>query len=165
MTVRAVQTYSTANSNFAAALLHCILRYTRTACSTANTTYCCYCYCYCYCYIHTLNRELPEPLIPPEHYRALLAAAVAPRTTNTTGNSTPGASPSATSSATLSASRAAADAVFIEVTRQAVAQFPPLNATCTRLLFAFLHRVNLCSADNKVCTIVYSTVPVIACLR
>lgn len=31
-------------------------------------------------------------------------------------------------------------------------QFPTINCTCLRLLFAFLHRVSLCSADNKMTT-------------
>lgn len=31
-------------------------------------------------------------------------------------------------------------------------QFPTINCTCLRLLFAFLYRVSLCSADNKMTT-------------
>ncbi|CAM9314755.1 unnamed protein product [Phaeothamnion confervicola] len=64
-------------------------------------------------------RELPEPVVPPDCYHALLEAGTRP-----------------------------ADA-FVGSVQRALAGFPPINATCLRLLFAFLFRVNLCAADNK----------------
>lgn len=41
---------------------------------------------------------------------------------------------------------------FVETAKLCVEQFPEINCTCLRLLFAFLYRVSLCSADNKMTT-------------
>eukprot|EP00752_Nemacystus_decipiens_P016285 g14564.t1 len=67
-------------------------------------------------------RELPDPVVPTPHYHTMLEASVKPLPE------------------------------FVETARACVGQFPTINCTCLRLLFAFLHRVSLCSADNKMTT-------------
>eukprot|EP00904_Undaria_pinnatifida_P001526 jgi/Undpi1/11374/HiC_scaffold_30.g13671.m1 len=67
-------------------------------------------------------RELPDPVVPTTHYNHMLEASVK------------------------------AHPEFVEETRNSVAQFPKINCTCLRLLFAFLLRVSLCSSDNKMTT-------------
>ncbi|CAM9528006.1 unnamed protein product, partial [Laminaria digitata] len=67
-------------------------------------------------------RELPDPVVPTMHYNHMLEASVK------------------------------AHPEFVEETRRSVAQFPTINCTCLRLLFAFLLRVSLCSSDNKMTT-------------
>ncbi|KAG5185829.1 Rho GTPase activation protein [Tribonema minus] len=65
-------------------------------------------------------RELPEPLFPAAQYAAALEAAAAPDA-----------------------------AAFAARARALLARAPPIHEACARLLFALLHRVNLCATDNK----------------
>ncbi|CAM9539661.1 unnamed protein product [Ascophyllum nodosum] len=67
-------------------------------------------------------RELPDPVFPTAHYHTMLEAS---------GKGQP---------------------EFVETARLCVGQFPRINFTCLRLLFAFLYRVSLCSGDNKMTT-------------
>jgi hypothetical protein len=64
-------------------------------------------------------RELPDPVVPPEFYTRLLEAA---------SKATP---------------------AFCATAASIIAGFPQINLECIRLLCAFLFRVALCSADNK----------------
>ncbi|CAM9610807.1 unnamed protein product [Chrysoparadoxa australica] len=64
-------------------------------------------------------RDLPEPVIPASEYFALMSAG------SIQGDG------------------------FILAAQASIGRFPAMNAACTRLLFAFLYRVNLCSSDNK----------------
>ncbi|CAN0384346.1 unnamed protein product, partial [Ectocarpus fasciculatus] len=68
-------------------------------------------------------RELPEPVVPTAFYHPMLEASV-------------------------KASRAC----FVETVRFLVTQLPEINRTCVRLLFAFLLRVSLLSAENLMTT-------------
>lgn len=67
-------------------------------------------------------RELPDPVVPTTQYHAMLEASTK------------------------------APPEFVETVKLCVAQFPTINFTCLRLLFAFLYRVSLCSTDNKMTT-------------
>ncbi|CBJ33631.1 conserved unknown protein [Ectocarpus siliculosus] len=67
-------------------------------------------------------RELPEPVVPTAFYYPMLEASVKDLTE------------------------------FVETVRVLVAQLPEINRTCVRLLFAFLLRVSLLSAENLMTT-------------
>ncbi|CAN0336530.1 unnamed protein product, partial [Ectocarpus sp. 4 AP-2014] len=75
-------------------------------------------------------RELPEPVVPTAFYHPMLEASV-------------------------KASRFWCHKdlpEFVETVGVLVAQLPEINRTCVRLLFAFLLRVSLLSAENLMTT-------------
>ncbi|CAN0183732.1 unnamed protein product, partial [Hapterophycus canaliculatus] len=80
-------------------------------------------------------RELPDPVVPTSHYHRMLDASAKVNCRHNSIGGTPPALPE-----------------FVETARACVEEFPEINCTCLRLLFAFLYRVSLCSADNKMTT-------------